>query len=904
MSTLRSKLTGIRQRLIPRHGLGIQLLALYLLFVLPVIFAALAFDQLAGERLETDVREADLALARAIARETAAVLNDAIHTVEQLAQSPAVRQAEIDGMLSQFADIAAARPDVNLIYRLGPDGEMLFHFPTGPGSTVGVNFSHRGYFQDARRLDHAVVSRGRISPTTEQAVATTVMPIRSGSAFNGVVATNIRLESLSETLATIANGYRPDQGFRVSIVDATAQVIADPNRENLLTNSMDELPRVASQVLLGQEGNLILTDGDNVEWLISYVPIPEANWGVIVRRPTAVAFASTRAFHRGLLVAIAVFLGGGVLFWIALTNRVIRPLERLAAYSQALGRSFEQTSEEPSPLAKDTERPDQVGHLSRSIMRMEGSINKRLTELSTLLDTSRAVVSTLNRDAVLDRILEQTSRLVGADTCAIIALDRSLNQFRVQASLGLSDHYIQRLRIEPSEPNSPSMRALRTKQPIQVSDTDTDASFDKFRKRAREEGYRALLAVPLLTVHAPSAVLLVYYRHPHDFTEREISLISNFANHATMAIENAALFALSDEQLQEQTRRLEALTQSMTDGLILEDLNGRVLYCNRQVLQWADLNQEKAAEFSADELRQRLIDCAQDCESLQAELDQALMSNGSVSVEWTKPLQGRALTLRLQSFNVTDSNGVVIGRGQIIKDITRDYELSRMKTSLIATVSHELRTPLAAIKGYTSTLLADDVKWDATAQEEFLSVISDETDRLNELVTNLLDLSRIEGGSLQLQKSLCHIEDLIQQAASRSRPRPKSLNIEAQSTIPPVYIDMRQIEVVIRNLLENSAKYAGPECNVVVGIERNNGRLEVRFRDDGPGVPTQYFSRIFEPFFRVEEGLVRNSSGAGLGLSICRGFIQAHGGEIWMEESPGGACIVFTLPIQETVDDE
>jgi signal transduction histidine kinase/HAMP domain-containing protein len=807
-------------------------------------------------------------------------------------------------MLSQFADIAAARPDVNLIYRLGPDGEMLFHYPIGPGSTVGVNFSHRGYFQDARRLEHAVVSRGRISPTTEQAVATTVMPIRTGEAFHGVVATNIRLESLSETLATIANGYRPDQGFRVSIVDATAQVIADPNRENLLTNSMDELPSVASEVLLGREGNLILTDGDNVEWLISYVPIPEANWGVIIRRPTAVAFASTRGFHRGLLVAIAVFLGGGVLFWMALTNRVLRPLERLAAYSQALGRSFEQPSEQRPSLVKDSNRPDQVGHLSRSIMRMEESINKRLTELSTLLETSRAVVSTLNRDAVLDRILEQTSRLVGAETCAIIALDRSLNQFRVQVSLGLSEDYIQRLRIEPSEPNSPSMRALRSQRPVQVSDTETDPSYEKFRKRARSEGYRALLAVPLLTVHAPSAVLLVYYRDPHHFTQREISLISNFANHATMAIENAALFALSDEQLQEQTRRLEALTQSMADGLILEDLEGHVLYCNRQVLHWADLNRKSAAEFSAHDLRQRLIDCADNCDSVQDELHQALLSDGTSSVEWTKPVQGRELTLRLQSFNVTDSNGVVIGRGQIIKDITRDYELSRMKTSLIATVSHELRTPLAAIKGYTSTLLADDVKWDDSAQEEFLSVISDEADRLNELVTNLLDLSRIEGGSLNLQKSICHLEELIEQAAARARPKPRSLNVQRDSTVPPIYIDSRQIEAVLRNLLENSAKYAGPDCDVDVAIGRDDGHLEIRLSDNGPGVPKQYFDRVFEPFFRVDEGLARSSSGAGLGLSICRGFIQAHGGEIWMEENPGGACVVFTLPLEEAAEDE
>ena len=119
-----------------------------------------------------------------------------------------------------------------------------------------------------------------------------------------------------------------------------------------------------------------------------------------------------------------------------------------------------------------------------------------------------------------------------------------------------------------------------------------------------------------------------------------------------------------------------------------------------------------------------------------------------------------------------------------------------------------------------------------------------------------------------------------------------------------MFADSRQIEAVIRNLFENSAKYAGPDCDVSVDLNRHDGHLEVRLRDNGPGVPPEFFSRVFEPFFRLEEGLVRSSSGAGLGLSICRGFVQAHGGDIWMEESESGACVVFTLPIQGTLLDE
>ena len=178
-----------------RRDLGLQLLALYLLFIIPVIVAALLFYFTSSSRLESDVKAADLSLARAIAHETNARLADAIYTVQQLSRRPSVRQVDVATMEVLFEDTANARPDVNLIYRLGSDGLMLFHYPLGPGSTLGVDFSYREYFQDALLTDLPVISKGRISPTTEQAVATTVMPIRNAAGdFLGVVATNIRLE--------------------------------------------------------------------------------------------------------------------------------------------------------------------------------------------------------------------------------------------------------------------------------------------------------------------------------------------------------------------------------------------------------------------------------------------------------------------------------------------------------------------------------------------------------------------------------------------------------------------------------------------------------------------------------------------------------------------------------------
>jgi signal transduction histidine kinase len=215
-------------------------------------------------------------------------------------------------------------------------------------------------------------------------------------------------------------------------------------------------------------------------------------------------------------------------------------------------------------------------------------------------------------------------------------------------------------------------------------------------------------------------------------------------------------------------------------------------------------------------------------------------------------------------------------------------------------VSHELRTPLASIKGYASTLLAEDVVWDPDAQREFLHVISQETDRLSDLVTDLLDLSRIEAGNLKVERSAVHLKELISDAASQARfLAHENLTIQLEDHLPTLPLDRRRIEVVIRNLLENAAKYGEPKATITIKAERQDGCVVISIRDHGPGIPDQYVDRVFEPFFRIDDGLTLAAPGAGLGLSICQGFVEAHGGQIWLSPVQNGTCVNFSLPLEE-----
>jgi K+-sensing histidine kinase KdpD len=257
----------------------------------------------------------------------------------------------------------------------------------------------------------------------------------------------------------------------------------------------------------------------------------------------------------------------------------------------------------------------------------------------------------------------------------------------------------------------------------------------------------------------------------------------------------------------------------------------------------------------------------------------------------------------LDTFDVTDTKNIPIGRGLILHDVTADYELDRMKSSLVSTVSHELRTPLAAIKGYATTLLADDVEWDRESQREFLTIISDETDRLSSLVNNLLDLSRIEAGSLMLSKDECNLKEIIQRAASQAQLKPgNKLEVQIEANMPKLFADQPRLETVLRNLIENSVKYAGERATIHIDIKSQNENIIFRVSDDGPGIPEEESQRIFESYYQVNAGLARISGGAGLGLAICQGLIRAHGGEIWVENQKRGACIVFSIPLSMQAD--
>jgi signal transduction histidine kinase len=250
---------------------------------------------------------------------------------------------------------------------------------------------------------------------------------------------------------------------------------------------------------------------------------------------------------------------------------------------------------------------------------------------------------------------------------------------------------------------------------------------------------------------------------------------------------------------------------------------------------------------------------------------------------------------------VADQLAVAIENTRLIKeaaDTAALREANRLKDEFVSMVSHELRTPLASIKGYSRTLMATDGDWDEQTRHEFLHIIADESDKLTDLVENLLEMSRIEGGRLPIVTEPIILRRFCKEVVERVGNHYPNLRFECtlQDDLPMVDADPRRVEQVLLNLLQNAAKYSGADIVHVSGEHTGEREVLVSVRDNGVGIAPEHLPYLFSKFYRVEDNERDSTSGTGLGLAISKALVEAQGGRIWVESKPGaGTTFYFTL---------
>ncbi len=379
---------------------------------------------------------------------------------------------------------------------------------------------------------------------------------------------------------------------------------------------------------------------------------------------------------------------------------------------------------------------------------------------------------------------------------------------------------------------------------------------------------------------------------------------------ATMEEEIHTLFRKSDERSHTRLQTLDAIMGSMDEGVLLEDSAGQIVYANHRFTQFVGISAQEILldSFQENHLTERMEAMMEAPDTYHEAVRCAERGDGAQVIEfWVRGYYnqlGQMIPsrrhIRMRLFQVRDIAGQVIGRGKSFNDVTQQSEAEQVKKNLLAIVSHELRTPLTAIKGYATSLLETDIELDTTTQRDFLQRIVEEEDRMAELVTSLLEMSQLEAGTLKLTPGYCRLDTLIERALEAAQSERLYIHVSLPAEMPVLYIDRRRLEMVLRNILENAQRYAGEGAEVEIIAHYAQGQedegIYLSIADNGRGLPGDLTERIFDRFYQVDGGRERSSSGVGLGLAICRGFVEAHGGRIWAENRvEGGSGAIFHI---------
>jgi signal transduction histidine kinase len=255
------------------------------------------------------------------------------------------------------------------------------------------------------------------------------------------------------------------------------------------------------------------------------------------------------------------------------------------------------------------------------------------------------------------------------------------------------------------------------------------------------------------------------------------------------------------------------------------------------------------------------------------------------------------------SFLILGALTLLMGAGMVLtyRNVARELALAKLKSDFVSNVSHELRTPLALIRLYAETLELGRIS-NSKKQQDYYEIIRKESERLTSLINNILDFSRIESGKKEYTFKETNVADLVRTTLESYRYEIEQNGFQFEQKIdevPPLWVDREAIARSLLNLVNNAVKYSSNEKYLGVRLYRHNGAVNLEVVDRGIGIPPKEQDKIFEKFYRVGDPLVHNTKGSGLGLSLVRHIVQAHGGEVAVESAPGkGSKFTITLPVQ------
>ena len=554
-------------------------------------------------------------------------------------------------------------------------------------------------------------------------------------------------------------------------------------------------------------------------------------------------------------------------------------------------------AEQTPPVRQDDEIRAELERLRTKIAELEQA--KRQLE-AELQDTSASAPAPITTSAELEATLRWFLRRVGmilqAEKAVLMLYDQETGELAAQfPALGLTRDDVEIFRVRATQ--GISGQVFRESRPIITDDAMTDPRTVK--ENVALLNMRNALTVPLMIERKDADGLVVEKtnigvfhvfnkRGGQRFTEEDVTLLTALARSAASVISSARLFiAVADEK-----RELEATLQGMLAGVLVVGRDGRVRLMNSAARHIFGVPTE---DGTGKPLLQ-VVRNEQVHELVQACLGGNPEASAELSIFAPEERIYQVQTALLRGDN-DDVSGVVT----TFNDITEIRSVERMKSEFVSTVSHELRTPLTSIKGFIRTLLDDsEGYYDRDMQQEFYQIIDTECDRLVRLISDILNLSRIESGrSLELVLSEVEIESTIRRVVESQRAYATSheFHIIVSEDLPTITADQDKVEQVLTNLLSNAIKYSPEGGRITVHARELDDHIGVSVSDEGIGIPAEQLGRLFSRFHRVDSRDTRKQYGTGIGLYLVKHLVEAHHGEVTVESEEGkGSTFTFVLP--------
>jgi len=527
----------------------------------------------------------------------------------------------------------------------------------------------------------------------------------------------------------------------------------------------------------------------------------------------------------------------------------------------------------------------------------------RTSFLSALLTIAETATQSLQTEKIINDTLDKSLEILNFDVGSVRVLDPDSGKTLIRIDRGFhhpphytprNQHRIERLMIESKEPHI--SRDIR-KDPIHKS-----LSMER-------EGVVSAAHAPIMSKKRVFGSLTVGSRRSHRFAKSEIDLLKAFGAQLGMALENSRLY----DEVNKSKAYIENLVENAADVILSTDLNDRILTWNRGA--------EVILGYSKDEIIGQHLSILlpperlHEVEEIRAKVEFSGALRG-IEVR-SKRKDGQVIYLSLSVSPIRDSEEKIIGFLRVAEDISekkrferRLKELDRLKSDFVSNVSHELRTPLTAIKGSVDNMLDGIIGPLDEKQLRYLVRIKSNADRLGRLINDLLDLSRIEAGKIDLRPTYLPVASLAREVADTLRAvaaeKLISLEVVGPGDVVQAWADRDKVTQVLINLISNAVKFTPPHGKVIVAVERNGQEwVQASVSDSGPGIPADEAAKIFDKFYQVDQANKQKTKGSGLGLAISKALVEMHGGRIWVESEAGhGSTFSFTLPARRPLEKE